>query len=198
MFDPSTEGTYSKHTQGIYDLSTEKVISKTDGSICTANQTDTSSSDAWPTASIVTTACLGVSAVVGWGLVLLKCVSSSAKITPIQQTVEMSDTINFSRDMKGEHSNLQHHATVTPLQIFIPMLILNLQMQVTSAVQTMEDQVSWLTSLFERKETSLGETPEEDFGGLSYPYQDMCFENQNFDFLPANDTYLSYDYSDFG
>ena len=84
----------------------------------------------------------------------------------------------------------------TALQVFIPVLIMHLQMQVTNAVQTIEDQASWLTSLFEEKETHLEGILSIE--GFSYLDQEMYFGNQDFEFLSANDTCSSYDYCNFG
>ena len=75
---------------------------------------------------------------------------------------------------------------------------MNIQMQVTSAIQTIEDQAAWLTSLFEKKGADHLNEISEDIGGDSYPYQEMCFDHQDFGFLSANDTTPSYDYCDFG
>ena len=75
---------------------------------------------------------------------------------------------------------------------------MNIQMQMTSAAQTIEEGATWLTSLFDEKKTVLDEMPEA-IDAYSYPYQEMCFDHQNFDFLSVvNDTAPTYAYCDFG
>ena len=100
-----------------------------------------------------------------------------------------------SRDVSTSKAAVSYIVAPT-LQVFIPILIMNIQMQVTSAMQMIEDQATWLTSLFEGK-VGLDEEPE-DIGGLSYLSQEMCFDHQNFGFLSVNDTSPSYSYCDFG
>ena len=194
--------TFNPGTQGVYNRSTETVVNKAGTNNCAASlnnsQADGASSSAWPTASIATTAVLGVSTIIGWGLYLAKCMASAAKVTPSHQTIEMNEVNDFSRSAK-DNSNLHaHHVAATTLQVFIPLLIMNLQMELTKAAQTIEDQASWLTSLFEEKKPSLYEEIIVGSSELSYPYQEICFDHQNFDLLSANDTAPSYDWCDFG
>ena len=179
-FNSSSQGVYNKSTQAVYSISTETVVNKAGTNNCAASlnnsQAEVSSStcSAWPVASIATTAILSVSTIVGWGLYIIKCASSATKVTPSHQTIEMNEVNDFSRSAK-DNSNLHaHHVAATTLQVFIPLLIMNLQMELTKAAQTIEDQATWLTS----GEKTAVDNVAENISGLSYPYQEMCFKTK--------------------
>ena len=169
--------------EGTYDLSPADAFSST----C----------NGWSSASSATAEILGGSTLIGEDLFVLKCVPSTAKVTPSHQTVGMNESNNFSRDAKENTSNLNtHHVAATPLQVFLPMLVMNIQIQMSNAAQTIEGQTTRFTSLFEEKEVHFNEGSKKAIGGLSYPYEEMCFDSQHFDFLLANNTPPPHNYYD--
>ena len=182
------EQCYDSSSEGVYNLNTQIVCSSTQ--VCAASNSDSSGN--WPIASIITTAVLGTLAVAGWGLYLYERCKTPSSSSPDLKESNVDSA--FSRDTSSQKL-MNNVVATTALQVFIPLLVMNLQMQVTSAMQTIEDQASWLASWFEEKGTHVAEV-SEDVSGYSYPYQEMCFDN--FGFLSANDTCSSYDYCDFG
>ena len=96
-----------------------------------------------------------------------------------QLAVDTSELIRY----QGKQMTLE--LVKTGIQVFLPLMIMQTQMYVTNALQTVEDQAIWLISLFE-KEACFGTIPEENIGGLPYLDQEMCFAHQDFDFLSAN------------
>ena len=193
---------FDSTTQGTYTLSTEKVVPISGSQVCTSSAP--SSSNAWPAASIATTAVLGVSTVIGWGLCVYKYLSSAStagQVLPAHlEDGQVSDgQMTDGRFVRESNVKTTNQIVVgTALQVALPVLILNLQMQVTNAAQTIDQAATWLTSLFDEKAAALDDEVL-DVSELSYPYQEMYVDSQNFDFLSAsNDTMPSYDYYNFG
>ena len=161
IFNPSTTGTYNlatqatynKGTEAIYTIDTQGVYSLTGQIVCDSNQICASSippnieTSDWSTVSIVTTALLSATTVVGWGLYLYgKCASKAAQPHLVENNYPaiynyppkesgasaFSDArAAFLRDTSSQNL-VNHVAASSVLQVFIPVLIMNVQMQVTN------------------------------------------------------------------